>query len=146
MIALQIVTNVVVQIIVLLYLMDNNADTSWMILLGSGVGVLVEAWKVQFPPHCSRGYAEAAATCDQITKAVDIRVIAAPPGSTIPYKLDIRGTFSFNFVAELINQDVTLDKHVLSEDEKKTQEYVHCARLYLPPATDGPVIDVDTIN
>ena len=41
-----IVTNVFVQIVVLLYLIDNNENTSWMILLGSGMGVLVEAWKV----------------------------------------------------------------------------------------------------
>ncbi len=42
----QIVTNVFVQIVVLLYLIDNNENTSWMILMGSGVGVLIEAWKV----------------------------------------------------------------------------------------------------
>lgn len=42
----QIVTNVVVQIIILLYLIDNNENTSWMILFGSGIGVLIEAWKV----------------------------------------------------------------------------------------------------
>lgn len=42
----QIVTNVFVQIVVLLYLIDNNDNTSWMILMGSGVGVLIEAWKV----------------------------------------------------------------------------------------------------
>ena len=43
---LQIVTNVVVQIIILLYLIDNNEQTSWMILASSGIGVLIEAWKV----------------------------------------------------------------------------------------------------
>lgn len=42
----QIVTNVFVQIVVLLYLIDNNDNTSWMILLGSGMGVIIEAWKV----------------------------------------------------------------------------------------------------
>ena len=36
----------VVQIIILLYLIDNNEQTSWMILMGSGIGVLIEAWKV----------------------------------------------------------------------------------------------------
>ncbi|KAI9001375.1 cleft lip and palate transmembrane 1 [Trametes punicea] len=80
-----IVTNVVVQIIILLYLIDNSEQTSWMILMGSGIGVVIEAWK--------------------ITKAVDISVIRAPPGSWFPYKIEIK------------------DKHVLSEDEKKTQEY-----------------------
>ena len=40
-------TNVVVQIIILLYLIDNNEQTSWMILMGSGVGTAIEAWKVR---------------------------------------------------------------------------------------------------
>ena len=43
----QIVTNVFVQLVILLYLIDNNTDTSWMILMGSGMGVLIEAWKVR---------------------------------------------------------------------------------------------------
>ncbi|KAG6910151.1 hypothetical protein DXG01_012910 [Tephrocybe rancida] len=88
-----IVTNVFVQVVVLLYLIDNNDNTSWMILFGSGTGVLIEAWKV--------------------TKAVDISIVPAPAGSLIPYKLDIK------------------DKHVLSEDEKKTQEYDKLAFRYV---------------
>jgi len=43
---MQIITNVFVQFVILLYLIDNNTDTSWMILMGSGMGVLIEAWKV----------------------------------------------------------------------------------------------------
>ena len=43
----QIVTNVFVQLVILLYLIDNNTDTSWMILMGSGMGLLIEAWKVR---------------------------------------------------------------------------------------------------
>ncbi|KAF8239025.1 cleft lip and palate associated transmembrane protein, partial [Tricholoma matsutake] len=93
MVGVSIVTNVFVQLVILLYLIDNNENTSWMILFGSGIGVLVEAWK--------------------ITKAVDIRIVAAPPGSRIPYKLDVK------------------DKHVLSEDEKKTQEYDKLAFRYV---------------
>ncbi|KAJ7068734.1 cleft lip and palate associated transmembrane protein [Mycena amicta] len=91
-----IVTNVFVQIVILLYLIDNNDNTSWMILFGSGVGVLIEAWK--------------------ITKAVDIAVVPAP-GSVFPYKLQIT------------------DKHVLSEDEKKTQEYDKLAFRYVSYVT-----------
>ncbi|EGO02122.1 hypothetical protein SERLA73DRAFT_120762 [Serpula lacrymans var. lacrymans S7.3] len=93
LVGVSIVTNVFVQAIVLLYLIDNNTDTSWMILFGSGMGVLVEAWK--------------------ITKAVDITIISAPPGSLLPYQFDIK------------------DKHVLSEDEKKTQEYDKLAFRYV---------------
>lgn len=88
-----IVTNVVVQIIILLYLIDNNEQTSWMILMGSGIGVLIEAWK--------------------ITKAVDISVVPSPAGSLLPYKIEVK------------------DKHVLSEDEKKTQEYDKLAFRYV---------------
>ncbi|KAF7332430.1 hypothetical protein MKEN_00124900 [Mycena kentingensis (nom. inval.)] len=91
-----IVTNVFVQVVILLYLIDNNENTSWMILFGSGVGVLIEAWK--------------------ITKAVDISLVPAP-GTLLQYKLDIK------------------DKHVLSEDEKKTQEYDKLAFRYVSYVT-----------
>ncbi|KAJ7639355.1 cleft lip and palate associated transmembrane protein [Roridomyces roridus] len=88
-----IITNVIVQFIILLYLIDNNENTSWMILFGSGTGVLIEAWK--------------------ITKAVDISLAPAPAGSLLPYKIEVK------------------DKHVLSEDEKKTQEYDKLAFKYV---------------
>ncbi|KIY72108.1 cleft lip and palate associated transmembrane protein [Cylindrobasidium torrendii FP15055 ss-10] len=87
-----IITNVFVQLIILLYLIDNNEKTSWVILFTQGTGIAIEAWK--------------------ITKAVDIRLVANPPGP-LPYKLDIT------------------DKHVLSEDEKKTQEYDKLAFRYV---------------
>ncbi|KAH7931150.1 cleft lip and palate associated transmembrane protein [Leucogyrophana mollusca] len=93
LITLQIITNVFVQTVILLYLIDNGGDTSWMILLGSGMGVVIEAWK--------------------ITKAVDISIVSAPPGSTIPYQLSVK------------------DKHVLSDDEKKTQEFDKLAFKYV---------------
>ncbi|EJD48606.1 cleft lip and palate transmembrane 1 [Auricularia subglabra TFB-10046 SS5] len=92
-----IVTNVFVQLIILLYLIDNNAETSWMILFGQGTGMLIEAWK--------------------ITKAVDIRLVAAPASSRLPFALSIT------------------DKHVLSEDEKKTQEYDALAFRYVSYVT-----------
>ncbi|KAF8638531.1 hypothetical protein AX17_002074 [Amanita inopinata Kibby_2008] len=92
-----IVTNVFVQIVILLYLIDNNENTSWMILFGSATGVLIEAWK--------------------ITKAVDIKIVPAPVRSLLPYRLDIR------------------DKHALSEDEKKTQEYDKLAFRYVSYVT-----------
>jgi len=79
-------------VIILLYLIDNNEQTSYMILLTSGMGVLVEAWK--------------------ITKAVDIVLVPAPE-SIFKRRIEIR------------------DKHVLSEDEKKTQEYDALAFRYV---------------
>ncbi|KAI0722227.1 cleft lip and palate transmembrane 1 [Cerioporus squamosus] len=71
LVGVSIVTNVVVQIIILLYLIDNNEQTSWMILMGSGIGVVIEAWK--------------------ITKAVDISLAPSSAGSLLPYKIDIKG-------------------------------------------------------
>lgn len=58
----------------------------------------------------------------QITKAVDISIIATPVGSLFPYKVDIKGLYTSTLAATL--SDISPDKHVLSEDEKKTQEYV----------------------
>lgn len=62
-----ILANVFMQTVIFLYLMDNSEGTSWMILLGQGMGILLEAWK--------------------ITKTVDVRVRAAESGSFLPYKI-----------------------------------------------------------
>lgn len=56
-----ILSNVVMQSIILLYLVDNSETTSWMILFGQGMGIAIEAWK--------------------ITKTVDVRVREPQPGS-----------------------------------------------------------------
>ena len=114
------------QIIILLYLIDNNEQTSWMILMGSGIGVVIEAWKVRGPQRrpSDRSCLRLLTASAQITKAVDISLAPAPAGSLLPYKLDIKGALGAPF--PLVWSDphaVRLDKHVLSEDEKKTQEY-----------------------
>ena len=62
-----ILANVLMQSIIFLYLMDNSDGTSWMILFGQGMGILLEAWK--------------------ITKTVDVRVREADPNSMLPYKI-----------------------------------------------------------
>jgi hypothetical protein len=41
-----ILANVFMQTVIFLYLMDNNENTSWMILAGQGFGILLEAWKI----------------------------------------------------------------------------------------------------
>ncbi|KAF7728107.1 hypothetical protein EC973_006622 [Apophysomyces ossiformis] len=41
-----ILVNIFFQIVIFLYLMDNNQETSWMILIGQGIGLLIEVWKV----------------------------------------------------------------------------------------------------
>lgn len=41
-----IVANVIMQLFIFLYLLDNSEGTSWMILAGQGFGILVEAWKI----------------------------------------------------------------------------------------------------
>ena len=53
--------------IIFLYLLDNSDGTSWMILVGQGMGILLEAWK--------------------ITKTVDVRIRPAAPESWLPYKI-----------------------------------------------------------
>jgi hypothetical protein len=88
-----ILANVFMQTIIFLYLLDNNENTSWMILFGQGMGIAIEAWK--------------------ITKTVNVRIRPTPPGSYLPY------TIAFE------------DKHVLSETEKKTQEYDAIAFKYM---------------
>lgn len=65
-----ILANVFMQTVIFLYLMDNNENTSWMILFGQGMGILIEAWK--------------------ITKTVDVRIAPAGPGSFLPYKIEIK--------------------------------------------------------
>jgi hypothetical protein len=88
-----ILANVFMQSIIFLYLMDNNDNTSWMILFGQGMGIAIEAWK--------------------ITKTVNVRVRPSAPGSWLPYSI------------------VFEDKHVLSETEKKTNEYDAIAFKYM---------------
>ena len=88
-----ILANVFMQTIIFLYLMDNNENTSWMILFGQGMGIAIEAWK--------------------ITKTANVRVRPTAPGSLIPYTV------------------VLEDKHVLSEVEKKTEEYDQIAFKYM---------------
>ena len=66
-----------------------------MILMGSGMGVVIEAWKV-ITPHKSYF---SLLTVKKITKAVDIRLIQSSPGSLLPYQLDIKGMIFF-YVAE----------------------------------------------
>ncbi|KAL1311141.1 hypothetical protein AAFC00_001343 [Neodothiora populina] len=62
-----ILANVFMQAIIFLYLLDNNENTSWMILFGQGMGIAIEAWK--------------------ITKSVDVRVRPTPEGSLLPYRV-----------------------------------------------------------
>ena len=93
-----IVTNVFVQLVILLYLLDSREDTSWTILLGQGVGMVIEAWK--------------------LTRAMTVSIIGTPRGEKSlwrfsPIKLNIK------------------DKHVLSEEEKKSQEFDKLAFKYV---------------
>lgn len=64
-----ILANVFMQLIIFLYLLDNNEHTSWMILFGQGMGIAIEAWK--------------------ITKTVNVRLRPSPYRMTpfIPYSV-----------------------------------------------------------
>lgn len=80
-----------------------------MILFGQGMGIVIEAWK--------------------ITKAVDIELVRAPAGSKLPYMISITGEQRKS--AWSLDTNWSLDKHVLTEDEKKTQEYDKLAFRYV---------------
>lgn len=41
-----LLTNIFFQIVIFLYLVDNNQETSWMILISQGIGLVIEVWKV----------------------------------------------------------------------------------------------------
>ncbi|KAM5437972.1 hypothetical protein McanMca71_002191 [Microsporum canis] len=60
-----IIANVFMQLIIFLYLLDNNENTSWMILAGQGFGIVVEAWK--------------------ITKSANVRIRPPPVGSYLSF-------------------------------------------------------------
>ncbi|KIV99037.1 uncharacterized protein PV09_09212 [Verruconis gallopava] len=59
-----ILANIIMQTIIFLYLIDNNENTSWMILFGQVMGIAIEAWK--------------------ITKTVNVRIRPTPRGSSWP--------------------------------------------------------------
>ncbi|KAK1966395.1 cleft lip and palate transmembrane protein 1 [Colletotrichum sublineola] len=62
-----ILANVFMQAVILLYLIDNSQNTSWMILGGQAVGILIELWK--------------------ITTVVNVSIKPAPPGSWLPFAI-----------------------------------------------------------
>jgi len=62
-----ILANVFMQAVIFLYLIDQSQNTSWIILGGQGVGIVIELWKV--------------------TTVVNVRLRPAPPGSLIPYRI-----------------------------------------------------------
>lgn len=41
-----LIVNIFFQIVIFLYLLDNNQETSWMVLISQGFGLLIELWKV----------------------------------------------------------------------------------------------------
>ncbi|KAI8994572.1 cleft lip and palate transmembrane protein 1-domain-containing protein [Pilobolus umbonatus] len=41
-----LIVNIFFQIVIFLYLLDNNQETSWMVLISQGFGLLIEFWKV----------------------------------------------------------------------------------------------------
>jgi hypothetical protein len=62
--------------------------------------------------------------CSQITKAVDTSLVPAPAGSVLPYMLQFKGEMPYLYRNKDVHQPYSTDKHVLNEDEKKTQESV----------------------
>lgn len=69
-----ILLNVIMQTIVLLYLLDNQENASWVILIGQGFGIAVEAWK--------------------ITKSVNVRLMKVD--SVLPYRIKFEDKHQLN--------------------------------------------------
>ncbi|GAA6059022.1 hypothetical protein JCM10212_001247 [Sporobolomyces blumeae] len=99
-----ILVNVFTQLVVLLYLLDSSDETSWMIILSSGLGLAIEAWK--------------------ITKAVDIKLVPAtaerPARFGLPYRLEIRD-----------KHVLTEDEEKTKEFDKLAYKYVSWTMLPL---------------
>ncbi|KAL2760843.1 hypothetical protein ACRALDRAFT_1046015 [Sodiomyces alcalophilus JCM 7366] len=62
-----ILANAFMQTVILLYLIDNSENTSWIILGSQGMGIVIELWK--------------------ITTVVDVKVEAGGPGSWLPFRI-----------------------------------------------------------
>ncbi|KAK0635292.1 cleft lip and palate transmembrane 1 [Bombardia bombarda] len=62
-----ILANVFMQLVIFLYLIDQSANTSWMILGTQGIGIVIELWKV--------------------TTIVNVKIRPAPAGSLFPYRI-----------------------------------------------------------
>ena len=103
-----IIANVIMQVIIFLYLLDNNENTSWMILFSSGMGIAIEAWK--------------------ITKTVNVRVRPTPQTAEERARADLGDWIKYWPFPYFVAFE---DKHQLSDTEKKTQEYDEIAFRYL---------------
>ncbi|KAK5097352.1 hypothetical protein LTR70_002602 [Exophiala xenobiotica] len=82
-----IMSNVFMQAIIFLYLVDNSDGTSWMILASQGFGIFVEAWK--------------------ITKTANVVVKPPAPGSTfsfLPYVIILEDKHKLSDIEEKTEQ------------------------------------------
>ena len=66
-----------------------------MILMGQGIGIVIEAWKVGCSVMSLKIFVEKLL---KVTKAVDIKLIRAPAGSLLPFKLDVKGIEPFSII------------------------------------------------
>ncbi|KAF2154874.1 CLPTM1 domain protein [Myriangium duriaei CBS 260.36] len=79
-----ILANIVMQSIIFLYLLDQNENTSWMIMASQGMGIVIEAWK--------------------ITKTVNVRIRPSPPGSLLPYRIAFEDKHKLSEVEKQTNE------------------------------------------
>lgn len=79
-----ILANIAMQSIIFLYLLDQNENTSWMIMASQGMGIAIEAWK--------------------ITKTVNVRIRQSPPGSILPYRIAFEDKHKLSEVEKQTNE------------------------------------------
>ncbi|KAJ1950587.1 hypothetical protein IWQ62_006544, partial [Dispira parvispora] len=106
-----ILSNIVFQMIIFLYLLDNRQGTSWMILFSQGAGLVIEVWKVK--------------------KAVDIRVVSQSVASNTEREVAVADQSRLTAFSLLGYRITIRDKAKLSAEELKTQEYDRMAFRYL---------------
>jgi hypothetical protein len=74
--AKSVILNFVCQLIVFLYLLDN--DTSWMILASSGIGVCIEFWKIGKAMHIEVNNIYCSVTLTVILQSIKDKVHSTP--------------------------------------------------------------------
>ena len=73
-----IILNVFFQLVIFLYLMDN--DTSWMILISNGIGLVIEIWKIQ-----KAVYVKVSLGCGASNKTRRSVEVSTQPKDTFPF-------------------------------------------------------------
>ncbi|KAJ1918558.1 hypothetical protein IWQ60_007470 [Tieghemiomyces parasiticus] len=128
-----IFANIAFQLIIFLYLLDNQKVTSWMILMSQGVGLLIEVWKikkavdVQVRPVGADQGVPIVPCVDKTTEVEEIPPTATDAITAEAADLAQRRTL-FNFAGYQVTVKGAAQR---TDEENRTQEYDETAYRYL---------------